>query len=356
MSQAALVLLGAVVGVVVDRFLGPRLDAVGRSVRRWFLRRRRSRLALVGEQSMVVKYANLDSGWRPDQIRIVTTAERPEIATLVEPSPIRAAFEDVGTLEAEIDRLRTQMAGESDAQWNEEHLGPSQIDQSRDVREQYIRIVTDIRDWATHRVVRERLRRSDDTEGPAISPARLREVDRLTSTTLRIQIAVLTADGHLAIGRRGVKEGIDEPGKLCMSLESWIYAKDEVGGRVDLRNVIRRAWSEQFGVDEASVDAADLRLHTIALNVRTRNWAILGLLDLRNAGIDRERLAATRALAPPVDYWIADPLEFVPLRRRTIQDLLRSGFPDWMSESALCLLNSIGLHAPGLIPRDGARY
>jgi len=359
MNEVALILTGAMVGVVADRLIGPRLDALFRSMRRWMRRRRSSRLNPSGVVSiagaeLVVRYANVSAGWGPEQIRIISDGSRPHIHELLEASPLRRVLSDADELAAEVELLRRAMACEDDAQWNSDHLGPSLIDQSRDDGAQYIRIVADVRDWATHRVMRRLVAESATDAFGSEMDARLREVDRLTSTTLRILLTVITADDRAVMGRRGIKEGIDSPDTICTALESWVHPHDVANGRVDLRAVVDRALADQLGVVRPESAAPDLRFHTVVMNLRTRNWAILGMVDLRDVGVDSTDLTRLRSIAPPDLYWIADPLEFIPLRRKDVRTRLGDDFEGWMPEAALCFRNSLALVSPGLLPRDGS--
>jgi hypothetical protein len=359
MNQAALILTGAIVGVVADRLVGPRLDALFRSMRRWFRRRRSSRLTPTGIVSiagadLVVRYANVSAGWAPEQVRIVSQGARPDVSELLGRSPLRQLLPEADEIQAEVERLRRAMGSEDDAQWNGDHLGPTVIDQSRDDGAQYIRVETDIRDWATHRVMRRLVAEATQGAAGAGESSRLREVDPLTSTTLRLFLTVLTADRKVVIGRRGIKEGIDCPDTLCSAVESWVHANDVVSGRVDLRAVVDRALVDQLGLVRSDSTAPDLRFHTVVMNLRTRNWAILGLVDLQHPGVDSTDLTRLRSLAPPDLYWIADPLEFIPLRRKEVRTRLKDDFAGWMPEAALCFRNSLALQAPGLLPRDGS--
>ena len=353
MRDAVLIVIGAVVGVVADRLIGPRLDALAVRAWRWSRRRRTSgvvdgRIVHFGGSDLVVKCADIRTGWSPSQVRIVTRGDRPAVSDLVAESLVRDALPGAAELQREIDDVRRRMDGEGDAQWNLDHLGPRLVDPSRDDDEPYVLIESDVHDWATHRVLRSHADRWASGD-PSQFLDQLRRVDRLTSTTLRVFLSVFTADNAMVLGRRGTKTGIDCPDTRCTPLEAWVLASDAVGGRVDLRAVVARALDDQFGSDARdSLGGADLVLHSVVLNLRTLNWSILGYVDFRRTRIDRAGLAADRSLAPADLHWIADPLEFVPLRRRDVRALLDAGFDGWMPEAAMCTRNSLALRAPNL--------
>ena len=357
--DALLIVVGAVVGVVADRLVGPRLDALANRLWRWSRRRRTSgvvdgRIARLGGSDLVVKCADVRTGWSPSQVRIKVLGDRPAVADLIAESLVRESLPGATELQREIDDVRRRMDGDDDAQWNLDHLGPRLIDPSRDDDEPYVLIEADVHDWATHRVLR------DHAEGwatgdPSRHLGQLRRVDRLTSTTLRVFLSVFTADGTMVLGRRGTKTGIDCPDTRCTPLEAWVLASDAAGGRVDLRAVVGRALDDQFGTDARDeLRDASLVLHTIVLNLRTLNWSILGYVDFRRTRIDGTGIRADRSLAPADLHWIADPLEFVPLRRRNVRALLNAGFDGWMPEAAMCTRNSLALRAPSLLGRGVA--
>lgn len=306
----------------------------------------------VGGTSLVVRCSDVVTGWRASQVRIRTHGERPRTAEVVATSDVAAILPSTDVLDAEIDDLRRRMNGEDDAQWNSDHLGPRRIDESRDDDGPYVRIDTDIHDWATHRVLRRHLAERGRGFFHADPLAAKDAIDRLMSTTLRVFLLVVTADGSLVVGRRGTKEGIDQPSTMCTALEAWVLAKHAANGAVRIDDVVGSALEEQLGVPRNQAGVLDdLLFHTILLNLETRNWSVHGILDLRSAGITSADLASIRAIAPGNLHWLADPLEFVPMRRRDIQRITRTGFQGWMPEAVVCLRNSLALHAPGLMDR-----
>jgi len=357
--DAVLIVIGAVVGVVADRAIGPSLDALVLRVWRWSRQRRTTgvvdgRIVHLGGSELVVKCAEARTGWSPSQVRIVTRGDRPAISDLLSESLVRESLPSAGEIETEIDDVRRSMDGDGDAQWNLDHLGPRLIDPSRDDDEPYVLIEADVHDWATHRVLRNHAE-GWTTGDPSRLLGQLRRIDRLTSTTLRVFLSVFTADGAMVLGRRGTKTGIDCPDTRCTPLEAWVLASDALGGRVDLRAVVARALDDQFGADarDESRDASVV-LHTVVLNLRTLNWSILGYVDFRRTRVDRVGLVADRSLAPADLHWIADPLEFVSLRRKDVRALLDAGFDGWMPEAAMCTRNSLALRSPSLMGRGAA--
>lgn len=308
------------------------------------------KIAVIGGTSLVVRCTDLATGWRPSQVRIRSHGERPQIADVIATSDVAAVLPSSEVLVSEIEALRHRMNSEEDAQWNCDHLGPRYIDESRDDNGQYVRIDTEIHDWATHRVLREHLAKRHQSLVHADSLALKDSFDRLMSTTLRIFLLVITADGSLVIGRRGDKEGIDQPTAICTALEAWVIAQHANSGVVRIEDVVATALEDQLGIsrDQAGV-LDDLLFHTILLNLETRNWSIHGILDLGRAGITGTELASIRSIAPANLHWLADPLEFVPLRRKDIRRLFSSGFPGWMPEAVVCLNNSLTLHDPSLL-------
>ena len=350
-------LFGAVIGVVADRTIGPRIDALQRRTRNWSRRRRAAhttvdRAIRVGGTTLVVRCSDIASGWRPSQVRIRSHGDRPPIADVAGGSDVAAVLPATDVLEREIEDLRRRMNGEDDAQWNSDHLGPRRIDESRDDNGSYVRIDTDVHDWATHRVLRAHFAERGQSLFHADPLAAKNSIDRLMSTTLRIFMQVVTADGKLVIGRRGTKEGIDQPSTMCTALEAWVLARHVDNGAVRIEDVVSSALEEQLGIgrDQDGV-LDDLLFHTILLNLGTRNWSIHGVLDLGRAGITGADLASIRSIAPGNLHWLADPLEFVPLRRKDVQRIAGSGFSGWMPEAVVCLRNSLALHAPGLLER-----
>jgi len=351
-------IFGAFVGAVADRTLGPRIDAVQRRIRNWSRRRRSihttvDRMIRVGGTSLVVRCSDVVTGWRSSQVRIRCQGERPRIADVIANSDIAAILPLPEVLEREIEDLRRRMNGEDDAQWNSDHLGPRHIDESRDDNGNYVRIDAEIHDWATHRVLRSHLAQRGQNFFHADPLAAKNTIDRLMSTTLRVFLLVITADGLMVIGQRGSKEGIDQPGTTCTVLEAWVVAQHAPNGVVRIEDVVASAIEEQLGIprdQEGVLD--DLLFHTILLNLETRNWSLHGVLDLSRAGITGADLTSIRAIAPGNLHWLVDPLGFVPLRHKDVQRIVGTGFRGWMPEAVVCMRNSIALRAPSLLERS----
>jgi hypothetical protein len=137
---------------------------------------------------------------------------------------------------------------------------------------------------------------------------------------------------------------------MCTALEGWVEAKYLNNGVARIEDVVATALEEQLGIsrDQAGV-LEDLLFHTILLNLETRNWSIHGILDLSRAGITSADLVSDRSITPGNLHWLADPLEFVPLRRKDIQRLFSTGWQGWMPEAVVCLRNSLVLHDPSLL-------
>lgn len=347
--------IGAVIGVIADRILGPRIDALQRRFFNWS-RRRKSVYTTVdqivgnGESTLAVRCSETSTGWRPSQVRIRSHGERPKVSEVIATSNLAALFPSSESLELEIEELRRRMDGDEDAQWNCDHLGPRRIDESNDEGGPYVRIDMDVHDWSTHRVLRGHLEARAEGSTHVNPSAVVKNVDRLMSTTLRIFLLVVTADNKLVIGRRGEKEGIDQPSTMCTALEGWVEAKYLNNGLVHIEDVVATALEVQLGVSRDQAGALEsLLFHTILLNLETRNWSIHGILDLGMAGITSTDLAHVRSISPGSLHWLADPLEFVPLRRKDIQRLFSTGRQGWMPEALVCLRNSLVLHDPSLL-------
>lgn len=351
--------LGALVGVLIERLVGHPFDHLILKptlalLRRSRIRRLNSRLKVSGEVSIIRDSAlfvhqfvsnGLDSKNLIAQMASepVTLKERHEQSSMSQHFPL------VSDLSSRIDSWAMKLEADPHF-WNGTSLALYRCDVSRTPRAEEPVLVMQFREenYATFCAIDEIWQSIGTETRRSFDGDRLRQVDPLLSNCFGINCTVETADGQVLLTTRSTLARSWASHSHISFNEGLSSLDRRPGGVVDVLGAFERGFQEEIGVSIRELPDFFNRLviHSLVLDVDRYQWALLAHLNLENTSLTSSKLSAMRSLGAATDDWEASDVRFISFSDSPTAVLseLKSSRP-WVAHGLLNLaLSAIHRH------------
>lgn len=337
-------LTGGVVGVVLERLLGPPIDSIVLRSSRKFTRQRSERLLKkanidaavlpVGDDFVYVHAFNpagltIRTRTLPDQNWAQRWEDLPEDLRPAEPQ----------LLLDQLTAVRKEIKCDS-SQWNEERFGLARIHHGRDDSKD--RPTFELKfhptDYAASNVMR---RWYMERRGPdrllSMPHDDLSRVLPGMSHSFGVNATVLTADDHLILVRRSSRSSSARV-KRHVSVNEGMNATDvDSYGNPDVVSALIRGLDEELGLKQVAHD--QVTFHSFILDATRYQWALLGHVDLRDTDITAADVDVRRKAGLSADAWENQRIYAIPATPKAVLDELTNQ-NDWIAHGWTNLLLS----------------
>ena len=317
-------LLGAILGVVAERLLGPPIDKfVKNPLRARFDRRHldsiNEKYSVQGELLMVGDSAIFVHQFFPGGLEIenlsaqVIRGGRP-VSTRISESFF--ANDSVGIEVFNESKTAWETSLDADPQaWNGISLALDRCEVGRSPASELPTLSLWFRetDYATARAVEQLWCSKPVTFRRKIDGEDLRNVDPFLSNSFGLNCTIETADGKLLITRRG-KNARGWNGRWHTSFNEGVSVADRLPGyQVDIVAAFGRGMKEEIGLDPKDVPNFQdlLNIHALILDVDYYQWGLLAHLDLRGTEFTSQFLRGLRNVGAAADDWEASEVRFI---------------------------------------------
>lgn len=321
-------LLGAILGVIAERLLGPPIDKFVKNPLHAKVSRRnlhainkkygvQGELLVVGDSAIFV-HQFFPGGLEIDNLSAqMVRGARPLSSRLSESFYADDSFEIEGF---NLVKQKWETKLDSDPQaWNGISLALDRCEVGRSPNSELPTLSLWFRetDYAAARAVEEfwlsepvAIRRQVDGE-------QLRIVDPFLSNGFGLNCTIETADGKLLITRRG-KNARGWNGRWHTSFNEGVSVADRLPGHeVDIVAAFGRGMKEEIGLDPRDVSNFQelLQIHALILDVDNYQWGLLAHLDLRGTVFTSQFLRGLRNVGAAADDWEASEVRFIDFDR-----------------------------------------
>lgn len=324
MDFAIGLLLGAVLGVIAERLLGPPIDRFIKNPLHDRLGRRnlnsmnrkygvQGELLIVGDSAIFV-HQFFPGGLENKHLSAqMIRGDRPPLARLSE-SFLPHDSLSIEVYEETKQRWIEELERDPRA-WNGISLALDRCEVGRSPTRELPTLSLWFRetDYATARVAEQlwwseplNLRRNIDGE-------KLRVVDPFLSNGFGLNCTIETADGKLLVARRG-NNARGWNGRWHTSFNEGVSVADRLPGHeVDLIGAFGRGMKEEIGLDPSEVPNFQdlLNIHALILDVDNYQWGLLAHLDLRGTVYTSKFLQGLRNVGAAADDWEASEVRFI---------------------------------------------
>lgn len=324
MEFAVGLLLGAVLGVVAERLLGPPIDKFIRNPLHARLSRRnlhlinrrygvQGELLIVGDSAVFVHQffpGGLESRHLSAQMI------RGDRSVLARASESFLAQDSLNIEIYEEAKQRWAADLEEDPQaWNGISLALDRCEVGRSPTRELPTLSLWFRetDYASARVVEQLWWSKPLSFRRQIDGERLRIVDPFLSSGFGLNCTIETADGKLFIARRG-KNARGWNGRWHTSFNEGVSIADRLPGlEVDIIGAFGRGLKEEIGLDPRDITNFQdlLNIHALILDVDNYQWGLLAHLDLRGTVYTSHYLQGLRNVGAAADDWEASEVRFI---------------------------------------------
>ncbi len=160
--------------------------------------------------------------------------------------------------------------------------------------------------------------------------ARPAEIAPFFSNTFGVSLAVITLDGEAVFVRRGSRTAVNT-GKIVCGVVEGMGENDMRSGRPDPYMTAFRGLEEELGIRVDPEQSQAVELFSLILNTDYYEWGMLGIADFRqcrNQAVTSGYLRELWASAKGRDKYESDSIEFVPFNPEAIGRYLLKNLSD----------------------------